>query len=80
MSTPLWCKNCGNDLGSKWEAWCELRPQDDHKEKNNDGRTSAEVLAALGIHHKCCRVVMLTTNDLLSLLNGFERTKTHGRD
>jgi len=57
-----------------------MRPNDDHTEENNEGRTAAEVLSALGIPCKCCRVVMLTTNDLLPLHNGFDRPKTHGRE
>jgi DNA-directed RNA polymerase subunit N (RpoN/RPB10) len=80
MTSPLWCKGCGGDLGSKWEAWSEMRPSSDHASENDDGRTSAEVLTALGVHHKCCRVVMLSANDLLPLLNRFRRPKIHGRE
>lgn len=80
MTSPLWCKGCGTSLGDKWEAWSAMRPEDAHEGINGEGRTSKEILDALGVKHKCCRVVMISTNDLLPLLNGFDRPKVHGRE
>jgi len=67
-------------MGDKWEAWSAMRPQDDHATTNSEGKHSGEVMDALGVEHKCCRIVMLTTNDLLPTLNGFARPKIHNRE
>ena len=80
MTTPVWCKGCGTSLADKWEAWSAMRPENDHSHINSEGRTSSEVLGALGVKHKHCRTMMVGTNDLLPLLNGFERPKIHARE
>ena len=80
MTTPIWCKGCGDSLGDKWEAWSEMRPQNDHQSLNDQGRKAADVLSAINVHHKCCRVVLLTTNDLLPILNKYERPKVHQQE
>lgn len=77
MTSPLICKSCGFSLGDKWEVWCLYRPEDDHSLFNKQKQAASDILDAINVKRKCCRIMMLTANDLLPLINKYKRPNIH---
>ena len=83
MIIPVRCFSCGKVLADKWEHYvreCDKADADaaassasdgqpNRRRPGPDGKTDrGRILDAMGIHSFCCRTVMLTHIDIVSVI------------